>query len=215
MTTPRQRTNEEWLEELRAPGPQREAALADLGRILTAGLRRGLVAQVDTAAPEFDALAEDFAQESLLKILAGLDSFEGRSQFTTWAHKIALNLALTELRRKRWKDASLEQLTAAEEGEYTPKFVADARPLPETMLEQRELLVYVSRLINEELTDKQRTAMTAAVLQGQPLSEVAHLMNMNQNAVYKLLFDARQRLKKRLAEDGLTAEDVIAVFANG
>ena len=38
-------------------------------------------------------------------------------------------------------------------------------------------------------------------------------MNSNQNAIYKLVFDARQRLRRRMAEDGLTPEDVIATFA--
>ncbi|NOH03849.1 MAG: hypothetical protein HND47_18735 [Chloroflexi bacterium] len=35
-----------------------------------------------------------------------MDTFEGRSLFTTWVHKIAIRIALTELRRKRWRDAS-------------------------------------------------------------------------------------------------------------
>lgn len=72
---------------------------------------------------------------------------------------------------------------------------------------------YISRLINEELTEKQRVALTATVIQGRPLSEVAYLLGSNQNAVYKLVFDARQRLRRRLAEDNLTPEEVIASFS--
>jgi len=141
----------------------------------------------------------------------GLDTFAGRSLFTTWANKIALNIGLTELRRKRWRDTSLDRLTQTEDGEYTPSFVADPAPRPEEVTEQRELMHYVTRLINEELTEKQRTALTA-VIQGQPLSEVALRMDSNQNAVYKLVFDARQRLRRRLADDGLTPEEIIAAF---
>jgi RNA polymerase sigma-70 factor (ECF subfamily) len=215
MSVTRTRTNEQWLEALRAEGASREAALADLGLILAHGLRRGLIGQVDTSAPEFDALVDDFVQEALLKVLENLDSFAGRSLFTTWASKIALNIGLTELRRKRWRDMSLDQLTLTDSGEYTPSFVADPAPRPEEEAERRELLAYVSRLINEELTEKQRTALTAAVIQGRPLSEVAYMMNSNQNAIYKLLFDARQRLRHRLADDGLTPEDVIATFEEG
>lgn len=207
------RTNDEWLEDLRAEGLRRDAALEDLRTILSKGLRRGLVAQVDPSAPEFEALVDDFVQETLLKILDNLDSFAGRSLFTTWANKIALNIALTELRRKRWRDASLQQLTETDEGEFTPSFIADTTPQPELTTERRELLAYVVRLINEELTDRQRTALTATLIHGKPLSEVAYIMNSNQNALYKLLFDARRRLKERLSEDGLTPEDVIATFA--
>ena len=177
------------------------------------GRRRGLNGQVDTAAPEFDALIDDFVQEALLKILENLDTFAGRSLFTTWANKIALNIGLTELRRKRWRDASLDGLTNTEEGEYTPSFIADPAPRPEELTERRELMRYISRLINEELTEKQRVALTATVIQGRPLSEVAYLLGSNQNAVYKLVFDARQRLRRRLAEDNLTPEEVIASFS--
>lgn len=213
MTATRTRTNDEWVEDLREPGPRREAALDDLRQVLANGLRRGLVGQVDTAAPEFDALVDDFVQEALLKVLDNLDSFAGRSLFTTWANKIALNIGLTELRRKRWRDSSLDQLTQTDDGEYTPSFVADPTPRPEDLTERRELMRYVNRLITEELTEKQRTALTAVVVQGKPLSEVAFQMNSNQNAIYKLVFDARQRLRRRMAEDGLTPEDVIATFA--
>ena len=207
------RSNEEWVDDLRQTGPAREAALDDLRQALANGLRRGLIGQVDTAAPEFETLVDDFVQEALLKVLDNLDTFAGRSLFTTWANKIALNIALTELRRKRWRDSSLDQLTQADDGDYTPAFVADQSPRPEELTERRELLSYVSRLIAEELTEKQRMALVAAVVQGKPLSEVAYLMDSNQNAVYKLLFDARQRLRRRMAEDGLTPEDIIATFA--
>jgi len=209
MTTPR--TNDEWLADLRAGEAAREAALDDLRLVLANGLRRGLIGQIDTAAPEFDALLDDFVQEALLKVLDNLDTFAGRSLFTTWANKIALNIGLTELRRKRWRDTSLDQLTQTDDGEYTPSFVADPAPQPEEVTEQRELMQYVTRLINEELTDKQRTALTA-VIQGQPLTEVALRLDSNQNAVYKLVFDARQRLRRRLADDGLTPEEIMAAF---
>jgi RNA polymerase sigma factor (sigma-70 family) len=213
MSATTTRTNEEWIAELAADGPTREAALDDLRLVLGNGLRRGLIGQVDTAAPEFDALIDDFVQEALLKVLENLDSFAGRSLFTTWANKIALNIGLTELRRKRWRDASLDRLTQTDDGEFTPSFIADPAPRPEDLTERRELMKYVGRLINEELTEKQRTALTAAVIQGRPLSEVAYMMNSNQNAVYKLVFDARQRLRRRLAEDSLTPEDILASFS--
>lgn len=212
MSETRARSNEEWIADLAPDQPGREAALSDLRLVLANGLRRGLISQVDTAAPEFDALVDDFVQEALLKVIENLDSFAGRSLFTTWANKIALNIGLTELRRKRWRDMSLDRLTQTDDGEYTPSFVADPAPRPEELTERRELMKYIGRLINEELTEKQRTALTAAVIQGRPLSEVAYMMDSNQNAVYKLVFDARQRLRKRLAADNLTPEDVLASF---
>ncbi|MFQ5399360.1 MAG: RNA polymerase sigma factor [Anaerolineae bacterium] len=207
------RTNEQWLAELRSHGLEYNAALADLRQILLSGLHRGLLGRVNTSAPEFDSLAEDFVQEALLKILDKLDTFAGRSRFTTWAHKIAVSVALTELRRKRWKDTSLDGLMGVGDGDYTPSIIADSAPEPENAAERNDMLARVERLIMEELTEKQRTALLASVVQGLTTAEVAEKLNMKPNAVYKLLHDARLRLKKRLAREGLTAAEVISVFA--
>ena len=96
MSATQARSNDEWLADLRATGPAREAALDDLRALLGNGLRRGLIGQIDTTAPEFDAQIDDFVQEALIKVLDNLDSFAGRSLLTTWANKIALNIGLTE-----------------------------------------------------------------------------------------------------------------------
>jgi RNA polymerase sigma-70 factor (ECF subfamily) len=213
MTAVTERTNEQWLQALSAPGPLRDDALADLQIILLNGLQRGLLGRVDTAMPEFETQAEDFVQEALLNILDNLDSFAGRSKFTTWAHKITVHVALTELRRKRWQDASLDQLTGSAEGDYTPSFIADPAPTPEAITAREEMLAQINRLIVEELTDKQRQVMQLSVIQGLPTAAVARRMDTNPNAVYKLLHDARLRLKDRLAERDLSPEDVLAVFS--
>lgn len=206
------RTNDQWLTELAKPGATQDAALTDLHKILLSGLRRGLLGQINTNAPEFETQAEDFAQEAALKILGNLDTFAGLSQFTTWAHKIAVSVALTELRRKRWQDNSLDGMLTTEAGEYTPKFIADKAPQPEKAAEQAEMLAHVQRLINEGLTEKQKMVVETAVIQGKSTNEVAKLMDMKPNAVYKLLHDARIRLKQELENEGLTSADVLSVF---
>ncbi len=206
------RSNDEWLAELEPGHPNHQHALADLHQILVNGLRRGLLGQVQTAAPEFDSQAEDFAQEAILKILEKKETFAGLSQFTTWAHKIAVSIALTELRRKRWQDNSLEGLTAAESGDFTPGFLADQTPTPESATERAELLGRVERLILQELTEKQRTALIASVIKGGSTEDVARQMNMKPNALYKLLHDARVRLKKALDKEGLTPADILDAF---
>src|SRR5215211_2347079 len=103
------RTNEQWLAELRGPNP--DEALSDLYDLLVRGLRAALGGRAGGA----DADIEDFAQEALLKITNNLDSFRGESRFTTWAMKIAMNVALTELKRRRWRDVSLQDLFARRE----------------------------------------------------------------------------------------------------
>src|ERR687898_2420627 len=99
----RERTNAQWLAELRGPNP--DEALADLYDLLVRGLGAALGDGVE-------ADVGDFAQEALIKITGNLDSFRGESRFTTWAQKIAMNVALTELKRRRWRDVSLQDLFA-------------------------------------------------------------------------------------------------------
>lgn len=210
MTT--QRTNEQWLAELRPEHPQFETAVTDLRTILANGLTRGLLAQVRTSAPEFHTQAEDFAQEATLKVLDKLNTFAGRSKFTTWAHKIAISVALTELRRKRWQDSSLNSLTESDNGDYTPGFTADEAPTPENRTARAEMLTYVQNLIENDLTDRQRTALVASILQGKTTNQIAEMLEMKPNAVYKLLHDARVRLKKSLARDGHTPGEILQVF---
>ena len=141
-----------------------------------------------------------------------MGSFEGRSKFTTWAYKIAVRIALSELRRKRWQDVSLDSLLDREKVLSPVRLVADPAPDPERSTEQKDMLVLVQRLISEELTDRQRQAMIAITIHGMPIEEVAKRMNMRRNALYKLLHDARLRLKRRLAVEELTPEDILAAF---
>jgi len=202
-------TNQEWLQALR-PVPSAEA-LEELRAILLRGLRAALADRVDG---DIDALSEDFAQEALLRILNSLDTFRGESRFTTWAQKIAIHIALSELRRRRWKDIPLQTFTENADGEeLTPAVLTDPQPQPDRIAAQKELLRTVELLVFEELTDRQRTAMLAILQDGIPLQEVAERMDTNPNALYKLLHDARQRLKRRLEETtGLSAQELLATF---
>lgn len=201
-----ERSNQEWIAALRGAG--QEKALADLRGLLVRGLRYALADRYGVT----EADLEDFVQEALLKVLNGLDSFRGESRFTTWAHKIAIRVALTELRRRRWKDISLQDLIGQhDEGGLTPAVLADAGPSPEQQVTQGMLLAMVQRLIAEELTDRQRKAMMA-VMAGMPLEEVARRLGSNRNALYKLLHDARQRLQGRLKDLGLSFQEILAAF---
>ncbi len=201
------RTNQEWLDELRAPG--REDTLADLRSLVVRGLRYALAGRASVTEQDLD----DFAQDALLKILAGLDSFRGKSRFTTWANRIAINVAFTELRRRKWKDISLQDLVAQHDDRsgFTPVVLTDSAPTPEQQAIQQMMLEKVQQIINDELTERQRTAMMA-VMGGMPLKEVARRMGSNSNALYKLLHDARLRLKKRMMAQGLSPQKVLTAF---
>jgi RNA polymerase sigma-70 factor (ECF subfamily) len=200
------RTNQEWVEALR--GPRRDEALADLRALLVRGLRAALGGQAKVSEDDL----EDFAQDALVKILAGLDSFRGESRLTTWAHKIAIRVALTELRRRRWRDVSLDSLISSTDADFLPDTLADPAATPEETAIQNMVLETMRRVIREDLTDKQRKALVAARVRGMPLEEVARRMGTNRNALYKLLHDARWRLQKELIAEGLPPQEVLSAF---
>ena len=202
----RRRTNQQWLDALR--GPTRDEALGDLRAILVRGLRYALASRPDVG----EATLEDFAQEALLKIIAALDSFRGESRFTTWAQKIAVRVALTQLRRHHWRDVSLDKITNSSDIHFVPRTLEDPSAGPEQRAMQLTLLETLRRLISEQLTDRQRQAMTAVYLQGMPLGEVARRMGTNRNALYKLLHDARRRLQKGMGAERLSGQDVLDAF---
>jgi RNA polymerase sigma-70 factor (ECF subfamily) len=209
MTT---RTNEAWLADLRSTGISHENALNDLRGIIQKGLPYALSRWLSPSDPLFQPLIEEVTQETLLRILDQLDTFEGRSLFTTWVHKIAVRIALTELRRKRWRDSSLDELTDNEETPPPPGLLADPQASPETAAERADMLARVRRILDEELTPKQREALILLGLQDMHMEEAAKQMKTNRNALYKLLHDARLRLKRRLAYEDLTPQDVLTAF---
>ena len=204
------RTNEDWLAALNATGPARETALADLRRLIVASLGPAIGHASSPDDPHFDALAEDVAQETLLKVLAHLDSYEGRSRFTTWVFTISVRVAFTELRRRHWKDVSLDQLEA-DRDEAAPHMLADPAAGPERAAEQANISALVNRMLAQELTDRQRRAMMAA-MGGMPLEEIARRLGTERNTLYKLLHDARLKLRRGLEREGLSPGEVLALF---
>ena len=206
------RSNETWLSDLRGNGQTRETALTDLREVIQHGLPYALSRWLSPDDPLFTPLVEEVTQETLLRVLDQLDTFEGRSMFTTWVHKIAVRIALTDLRRKRWQDASLDEMLDNEETPPPPRLMADRSPGPEAVAERTDMIAHVRRILEEELTPKQREALVLLGIQDVPLEEAARRMKTNRNALYKLLHDARLRLKQRLTAEGLNAQEVLAAF---
>lgn len=206
------RTNESWLSDLRADGDVKSAAIEDLRAVIQKGLPYALSRWLSPSLPQFHALVEEVTQETLLRVLDQMDTFEGRSQFTTWVHKIAIRIALTELRRKRWRDTSLDELTENEDTPPPQGLLEDSQASPENLAERTDMLAHVRRIIEEELTDRQRKALTMLAIQDISMDDAARKLKTNRNALYKLLHDARLRLKNRLAIENISAHDVMSLF---
>ena len=100
----------------------------------------------------------------------------------------------------------------AQDMDFVPDMMIDPSAGPDQQATQRIFLETLQRLISTELTDKQRQALIAVRVQGMPLEEVARRMGTNRNALYKLLHDARQRLKRKMEAEGLSPEEVLSAF---
>lgn len=209
----RKRDNDAWLQGLRAEGLEKEAALSDLHSLLLKVLPAALSRWLPSTSSHFDTFIEDVAQETMLRVMDRLDSFQGRSKFTTWVYKIGVNIGLGQLRLKKWKEVSLDGLEEGSEPDEMPsaRFSSDA-PGPEAILERKNVIEMVQRVMQEELTPYQLKVMDAVAVQGAPLTVVAERLGSNRNALYKLMHDARLRLKGRLERDGFSPEELLAVF---
>ena len=209
----KQRTNEEWLHDLNASGETQDVAITDLRDLL---LRATLYFfngnQGDFAGMDRNQIlqcAEDCAQEALIAVMNRLADFRGDSKFTTWVYKFAINKALITARRQRWKGKSLEQLTS-----FDSKTLAEwsSAGLPDRSAIQSEVSDTIREVIEHELTDRQRDVLIMMVFNEVPMDEVVQRLGTNRNAIYKMLHDARRKLKHRLQARGFEIDEILALF---
>ena len=215
-----QRSNEEWIVALQdGDSAMQSDALAELRLRLQRSIYfylshdrsdlRGLGAQ------ELMQMAEDLAQDSTLRVMDNLDSFRGESRFTTWANKIAIRLTISDLRRARYRDFSLDELTA--DGELLPattRLANNASPTPEKVAERDDVMEKIDTALKESLTERQYQALVAIALKGIPMDVLAERMGTNRNALYKLIHDARRKLKTHLESQGISTDYMMNLFQN-
>jgi RNA polymerase sigma-70 factor (ECF subfamily) len=196
----------EWLDALRDSGPRRDAAVARLHDLLLRAARFE-VARRKASLPHlrggsFEDLATQSADDAMVAVLAKLDDFRGESRFTTWAYKFALLEAAVRLRRLSWQGREIPLEPAAWNA------FAAGRTSPHDDAETRELLGALRVAIDEQLTPHQREVLVAITLTGVPIDVLAERLGTTRGALYKTLHDARQKLRRCLADQGLDIEGV-------
>ena len=146
---------------------------------------------------DFDDIAQQSADDALAALVGKLADYRGDSRFTTWAYKFALYEAAVKLRRRSWQAHELPIEPA-----QWPDRPSHAASVEES-IEQTELLEAVRRAIDDVLSRHQREVLVALALNGVPIDVLAERLHTTRGAVYKSLHDARKKLRRRLAEQGL------------
>ncbi len=142
--------------------------------------------------------ARDLVQESFIRVWSNLHQYDPRFRFSTWLFRIAHNLAIDHLRRRRQPVVSLE-LGEDDEGDEIRLDPADSRRGPLGDLENRELAGALGREI-AELPESYRELITLRHFIGLSYNEIAELKRLPLGTVKNKLFRAHSVLREALRE---------------
>jgi RNA polymerase sigma-70 factor (ECF subfamily) len=163
-------------------------ALAEVGR------RSG---STPVTGPELTDVAHQAADDAMLAVLAKLAGFRGESRFITWAYRFVILEVSSKLGRHYWRDPPV-RLDAAQWERLPDRFGID----PQQRAESAGILAEVRRVVDEELTAHQRRIFVAIVVDGIPLEALATATGLRRNAIYKVVFDARRKIRRALVAKG-------------
>lgn len=140
---------------------------------------------------------KDLSQEVLLKAYRSLAKFDGKSAFSTWLYRIAVNTCIDEMRKRKGKqtyslDAELEQ----EDGNYHKQF-ADPADTPEQSLIRQELRQEVVTAL-EKLSPEHKTALVLREMQGFSYEEISEITQTPLGTVKSRISRAKIQLKEEI-----------------
>jgi RNA polymerase sigma-70 factor (ECF subfamily) len=191
-------SDDNWLADLNDDGAAGELALGRLHAVLLRATRRqvwrlrGLLP--GAGAGELEDLAQQAADDALVAVLGKLDTFEGRSRFTTWVYKFGVLTAGVAVRRQAWRHREVRLPDTL--------VLVDSEPSPAELSESNHLARAVQAAIANALTPHQRRVMLALLVEEVPIDVLADRLGSTRNALYKTLHDARRRLRIALADSG-------------
>jgi len=196
----------DWVRVLAGAGPERDAALVRLHAMLVR-IARAEVARrgprLRISGPELDDLAYQAAADALLAITGKIGQFRGESRFTTWACKFVIFEVSAKCGRHFWRRPAVS-LDAEDWDRLPDRFGFE----PAAEAEWRDLLAALHRAVDTELTPRQRQVFVAIVLNEVPLDALVIELSSSRNAIYKMLFDARRKLRAALTTSGHLGYDL-------
>lgn len=144
--------------------------------------------------------ARDVTQDAFVKAFKSLDTFRLDASFYTWIYRIAMNLAIDHVRkRKRREVAGFEEGIASKDEDGVISEIHNAEN-PSKSLERKELYQRIMDAL-EQLPDDQKQAILLREVEGLSYKEIAEVMGIPEGTVMSRLFYARKRMQKLLADD--------------
>lgn len=141
--------------------------------------------------------ANEALQETFLRAYRFLPKFEGKSSFYTWVYRIATNVSLTKLRkRKEFPTVSLDEPIGDEGSEV--REIPDEVHTPQVDLRRKELRDAIQKAV-DELPPDYKPVVVLRDLQGLPNDEVGEVLKLSVPAVKSRLHRGRMILRERLA----------------
>ena len=140
------------------------------------------------------ALAEDAVQEALFNAWRHLASFDGRAVFKTWLHRIAVNAALEQLRRRGRLEVTAD--TNDDEGDFLEAFAEDM-PSPERQAQSSQIQRQTETQL-DRMSAIERTAFVMRHHEGHSLEEISATLSLNTNACKQAIFRAVRKLRGAL-----------------
>lgn len=143
--------------------------------------------------------AVDLAQETFVRLYRAVDRYQTSHAFSTYLYRIATNLAISELRkRKRRKLVSLTGFfQTSERGEAREFDPADERPLADCALVDDERRKAVQRAIST-LPEKYRAPLILRDVEGRSYEEIARILDTSEGTVKSRISRARDFLREKM-----------------
>lgn len=142
--------------------------------------------------------AEDVLQETFIKALRGLSSFEGRSSLSTWLYRIAVNEALMAVRKRKPDVVQMDAEKDDGEGQSEPVEIVDWCCLPEGELMSTESRQFLDQAV-QQLTPALRTVFVLRDVEGLSVKETAETLGITEVTVKTRLLRARLKLREALS----------------
>ncbi|ALC92589.1 RNA polymerase subunit sigma [Bacillus sp. FJAT-18017] len=140
--------------------------------------------------------AEDIAQEAFIRAYVNINSYNQEYKFSTWLYRIATNLCIDRIRKKK-PDFYLDAEMAGTEGLNLYSRIPSETPLPEKELEKMELQETIQQEILK-LPDKYRSAIVLKYIDELSLNEISEILDLPLGTVKTRIHRGREALRKQL-----------------